>query len=136
MLRHFLKESIGSAVSRMIGERGTDMAKSILETMPKSLKILAFDYTIEQIPDLMEGEHRLCGQHDPETNSIKINSNLHNEQIVAETFFHEILHAIWHTMGMEETEEEEAAVRKLSLGISTVFKDNPSLKEFFWKVWK
>ena len=37
---------------------------------------------------------------------------------------------------MKEAEEEENAVACLSTGIVMVMRDNPKLKEYFWKIWR
>ena len=48
-------------------------------------------------------------------------------RLLADTLLHEIMHAVWHYMGLNEKHEEESVVNRLSTGLTQVFCDNPSL---------
>lgn len=48
-----------------------------------------------------------------------------------DTFLHEVLHAICHVMGLRETEKEEHFVRRLAIGLCSVWNHNPAA--FKWR---
>jgi Zn-dependent peptidase ImmA (M78 family) len=53
----------------------------------------------------------------------------------ADTLLHEILHAIWHCMGIQEGSlDEERVVRMVASGLMTVMMDNPQLLKYFQAV--
>lgn len=107
-------------------------------TFPKNLKVGAYDWVIDMVDDLRDKENgeKLYGQCDPTCLTIRLNAMIDSEQIKAETLWHEILHAIWSHFHMEEKVDEEQAVACLSTGIVMVMRDNPHVKEYFWKIWK
>jgi len=49
----------------------------------------------------------------------------------ADTLLHEVIHATWAWMGLEERHDEEAAATRLATGLINVFYDNPELLEYF-----
>lgn len=123
----------------MKGVRKIAMAKSLLTSYPKTVRVGPFDYKVETVDHLKDDTGELLGQHDPHTNTIRLNGRIENEQIKAETLFHELLHAVWNIFGLSNPEEEEAAVHKMSVGVAMIFRDNPALVKYLtdvWKVWK
>ena len=65
------------------------------------------------------------GWCDPESQTIAV-SNDQPMDSMQDTFLHEVLHAICHVMGMNDTEKEESFVRRLATGLCTVWNQNPS----------
>ncbi len=107
---------------------------------PTSLKIGPYDYTIETIDNLNDKVGQLFGQHDPETNTIRINGSITNEQIKAETLWHEILHAIWNVFHIGSyrigEDAEEFVVANLATGTMMVLRDNPELRKYLCGILK
>ncbi len=105
---------------------------------PKQIKIGCYDWTVATVDDLRDKEDgtRLYGQCDPASLTIRLNSGIEREQIKAETLWHETLHALWSYFHLEEKESEENAIACLATGVAMVMRDNPSLKRYFWEVWK
>jgi hypothetical protein len=65
----------------------------------------------------------------------KINSRIYiytglEPMIVADTLLHEVLHATWAFMGLDEKHDEEAVVTRLGTGLLCVFYDNPDLVDY------
>ena len=48
----------------------------------------------------------------------------------ADTLLHEVIHATWTWMGLDERNDEEAVATRLGTGLITVFYDNPDLVDF------
>jgi len=103
---------------------------------PNKIKIGPYDYNVETVDHLMDLQGELYGQHDPSSNTIRINGAIKNEQIKAETLWHEILHAIWNIFHLGCPCEEEKAVSSLATGVAMVMRDNPALRKYLWEIWK
>ncbi len=111
---------------------------TVTPSYPTSLKIGAYDWTVESVEDLRDKEtgDRLYGQCDPSQLVIRMNADIEREQLVAETLWHEVLHAIWNFFHLDAKEDEEAAVSCMSTGITMVMRDNPDLKKYLWRIWR
>jgi len=93
--------------------------------IPKKLKICGLDYTVELRKDFQIKEG-LSGQHQATQCKIILQNNDYNKQVIEQTFFHELLHAIddnYNNSGLDENQ-----VNALSNGIYQVLKDNNLLK--------
>lgn len=51
--------------------------------------------------------------------------------MTADTLLHEVIHATWAWMGLDEKHDEESVATRLSAGLINVFYDNPELLEYF-----
>ena len=65
----------------------------------------------------------------PSANLIRLNECLILERLKM-TLWHEILHAIWHTNELQDPEEEETVIEKLSLHSLEVLRLNTELSKF------
>lgn len=98
--------------------------------LPKTLKIGYRTYEVVPLspPDFeMTDKYGWCD---------KINSRIYiyvSEQpmVTADTLLHEVIHATWTWMGLEERHDEEATATRLATGLINVFYENPDLLEFF-----
>jgi len=97
--------------------------------MPKLVKIGYKDYEIVEMTDLESDQHRAAGQTMHLLGKIKINLGPGTRE-AAETLHHEIMHAVWCIWHIPVDVKEEIAVTSLSLGLSTVWRDNPDV--FAW----
>ena len=99
--------------------------------MIKKIKIGYKTYTIRET-DKMSDVDTMYGRCDHAANEIVINKGQHNDE-KPNTLMHEILHGVFYTMGMNNsdvTEQEEYIVNTMSNGIMQVFMDNPHLLEY------
>jgi len=104
--------------------------------LPKLIKIGPYDFTVELVPDLRDESGELHGQCCRDINVIRINSTTTNEQLRAETLWHEILHAIWGVFHLKTRAGEEKAVSTLATGTVMVLRDNPNLRKYLNEVFK
>jgi hypothetical protein len=51
----------------------------------------------------------------------------------ADTFLHELIHAVNHVMGIDDSTNEEESTTRLSTGLCTVWKHNPKVFEWLHK---
>lgn len=91
---------------------------------PKTIKILNLRYKIKFVKDTERTASEADGWCDPSNQTIAIYDGLPREAM-ADTFLHEVIHAIGNVMGIEWGSEESVA-RRVATGLCTVMKANPS----------
>lgn len=99
--------------------------------LPKTIKIGYRNYEIVPLssPDLeMTDKYGWCD---------KLNARIYiyvsdQPMITADTLLHEVIHATWTWMGLEERHDEESVATRLGTGLINVFYDNPDLLEFLF----
>lgn len=96
--------------------------------MPKGfvVKVGHRDISVSALSPTKARDMEADGIYSPSRRAIEIDPNL-TPPDQAETLIHEILHALWHYMGLPEKAPEERVVEALSLGLATVLRDNPEL---------
>lgn len=98
--------------------------------MIKEVDVLGKTYKVTVIRDMASVDDAL-GKCKPEHCAIWIAKD-QNEQQVRDTLLHEILHAVYSEMGIEEDvkeEQEETIVRRMGTGLLYVIRNNPELME-------
>lgn len=104
--------------------------------LPSEVKIIDVVYTIEYVEkpsdvDIFKRQ-TLWGQCDFWTRTIRVYHNDRQPADVAQTLWHEILHAICEKMHIETSDGElgdnENAIDLLATGINAVLRDNPALR--------
>ena len=70
------------------------------------------------------GEWGSCALH-----SFKINvqDSLPSSVKAADTFIHEVGHAVWWMMGLEDADKQERIIGNMAMGWVMVYRDNPWL---------
>ena len=58
------------------------------------------------------------------------------KKTVVDTFLHELIHAVNHVMGIEDSTSEEEATTRFSTGFCTVWRHNPKVFEWLNKQMK
>jgi len=103
--------------------------------LPKKIKVLSVDYTIETATEREKGENGFLGNCSCDKNMIKIRKDVTPQKQTA-LLIHELMHAIFFEMGMwpvgkdplEKFEiSEETMVTTFSNGLAAVIRDNPGL---------
>jgi hypothetical protein len=69
---------------------------------------------------------RAHGCYIPKRREIWISPNL-SPAVRTETLVHEIMHALWHAIGLGPRVAEEKCVTRLTLAILTLLSENPNL---------
>jgi hypothetical protein len=97
---------------------------------PKSVRVMGKIYEFNFVHECSI-DHENLGQCDHKKLTIAIQDyQLPVEE--GDTVLHEILHAVWHQMGIDGGPmEEEPIVRRSASGLFQVFLDNPSLLKYF-----
>lgn len=91
--------------------------------IPNKIRINGIDYAIESPKHLDNGERLLAGQVSYCESKIKIKAT-HEHQYRCVSLWHEILHAIAFSTGLELGENEEKIIDTLAYGINQVIQDN------------
>ena len=97
---------------------------------PTKLKIISFDVHIEWVDGNLASENNFKGQWSSDFLVIRISNKLKG-WILADTFIHEVLHAINYALGQDDSSGEEDFVRSLSPGLIAFKRDNPHA----WEWW-
>jgi len=98
----------------------------------KSLRIGCRKYSVQEWADAEMMTTDSYGQCDKQRGIIYICTHL-DPIVVADTFLHEIMHAIWHEYNLQDSDQEERIVHTLSTGLVQVMHDNPQLLTWFRK---
>ena len=100
-------------------------------TPPTTVYVSPHTYTIDTSEDtalrLQADQNR--GQCFKDINLIELDTTLPDTQ-QAETLIHEILHAIWHTTGLDDETDEETAVTALAPRLLSLLRENHVLTEY------
>lgn len=93
------------------------------------IRVGPFDLAVVQL--LPEDKEECLGQFSPYDLTIEVRETYASPQQEAETLLHEMLHAIWYTMGISvEKDLEEKIVGPMSVGMAMVIRDNPDLMDW------
>lgn len=91
---------------------------------PTSLKILNIDWKVQWISAESDSGTNKFGWCVVAQQVIFIHE-MKSAQKIADTFLHELLHAICWTFNLEDGMKEEEACARISTGLATVWRDNP-----------
>jgi hypothetical protein len=70
------------------------------------------------------------GEFEPASQSIVLQEEYPSAHKAMETLLHEIGHAIWWAMGLQDADNEERVVRAFGTALASVFRDNLWLSEW------
>ena len=96
---------------------------------PTTLKILNLDFSIKWIDKTTENGAQKFGWCNCNDQVIGISREIHPKK-TADTFLHEVLHALNFALDIKDGSKEEEICNRLSSGICCVWIDNP--KAFAW----
>jgi len=114
--------------------QGAKMPETISVTdMPGPVKIGPWVYKVEVWHTHSANSANRFGECERSTRTIRVD-NSYGPRQTAETLLHELLHAIYDTWCVDETDNEERTVRAITLGLSSVFVNNPGLAAWFERV--
>lgn len=102
---------------------------SINDKIPK---VISVGYRTYGINPLEMADHEMTEKYgwcDKVNNQIYVYTS-NDPMVVADTLLHEVLHAVWFHMGLDDKHDEEAVVNRLSTGLTTVLYDNPDIIDF------
>jgi len=106
--------------------------------LPDIIKIGYADFEIKETKYLAsDGEDAPCGETYRQKHLIRLNTEF-NECEASATFIHELLHAVSYIFSVPFTNEAEEGkvITSLSNGLTTVFRDNPLLIDWFKRSFK
>ena len=109
--------------------RGTVIMR--MKKLPSKAYVLGYEYVIEDMSEKLHKEREAYGDCCNEKKLIRVYCGT-AMAMVRDTLLHEILHAIWHLSYLQNNEEEEKAVSRLSTGLIGFFDDprNAKVKSF------
>lgn len=105
------------------------MGKPSTNWKPARVKIGPFDYTIRWYDRPEEDREARYGYTDHNELEIGVSDRLQKVR-KADTFLHEVIHALWYILALDKEATEEEVATKYGVGLTMVFRDNPEL--FQW----
>ena len=113
-------------------------ANDVFEGIPSKVRIGCYWWDIVVVSDREADVTRSWGTTQPEHFVITIRSSITNPSVLANTFVHEILHAIHYAYGLlteqNESPDEEAFTTLGANGILAFWQDNPYAVEWLSKL--
>ena len=102
-----------------------------MKKLPSKAYVLGYEYVIEEMSENLHKEREAYGDCCNEKKLIRVYCGT-AMAMVRDTLLHEILHAVWHLSYLQNNEEEEKAVSRLSTGLIGFFDDprNAKVKSF------
>ena len=98
-----------------------------------NVKILNRYYRMHWVdPDELPESYGECL---PVSKVIRICNNLHPDDMV-DVILHEIAHAIWHGMDLEEHATEERIVHAMAIGLASVMTENKPLRDYLNRLYE
>lgn len=94
----------------------------------KSIRVGPFDLAIKPLTG--EDRDKCLGMFSETQMSIMMRETFASDQQEAETFLHEILHAIWCVAGCKPKDPEERVISQMSTVMATVIRDNADLIDY------
>lgn len=92
----------------------------------KKLKIAYREYEIIKKPEIYDLPHECYGQVDYVEQTIKISTRAKQDE-QNETFLHEMFHAIFDKLNMDELRDNEVVVNQLATELYMIIKENPHI---------
>ena len=92
---------------------------------PKRIRIINLSWRSEYVDRSISTVSESLGWCDYDEQTISLFEEQTNESM-ADTFLHEILHAVFYAMGIDESSDEENTIRRVSTGLCCVWSANPS----------
>lgn len=99
--------------------------KDAVDALPSVVRVGAFDFDIEKWKrSKAEGAGRY-GECALQELVIRVQEDFAHPTKAADTFIHELMHAIHWVYGMEDGDKEERLVNMMSTAMVTAYRDNP-----------
>lgn len=95
-----------------------------MQKKPKRIRILNLSWKVEFVDKAISTASESLGWCDYDNQTISLFEDQSNESM-ADTFLHEVLHALFYAMGIEPTGDEENVICRISTGLCTVWSTNP-----------
>jgi hypothetical protein len=95
---------------------------------PEKVKVGPYDISVKPLDKSEEKDN--YGTFSSTDLEIRLKEDFKTPHIAADTFLHELLHAVWFVHGIRAKDGEERIVNTLSTGLAQVIRDNP--KAFDW----
>lgn len=99
--------------------------KNAASLLPPVLRIGPFDVRVVELGATTATED--YGQFSADDLEIRLRRHFVSPAVAADTFIHEVLHAVWWVMNARAKDGEERIVTLLSTGLTQFFRDNPAV---------
>jgi len=98
-----------------------------MKKLPSKVYVLGHEYAIEEMSEKTHKEREAYGDCCNDRKLIRVYCDMIMSG-VRDTLLHEILHAVWHLYYLQNNEEEEKAVSRISTGLIALFDDPRNAK--------
>ncbi len=104
--------------------------RAAVEQLPASIRVGAYDYTIDKWPGQNHNALKLHGHFSGVEQSIGLQLDLPSPAKAVEVFIHEVNHAIYYVFNADDADTEERLVKVFAIGWLCVYRDNPWLLDW------
>ena len=107
-----------------------DRALALMKKLPASIRVGAWDFAIEKWDSCTTAGRHRWGECSVNEMHLGIQRDMPSRAKAAQTFVHELTHAVWWAFGVDDSDKEERAVNLLATGWTCVYRDNPWLLDW------
>jgi hypothetical protein len=98
---------------------------NVARRLPPVVRIGPFDVRVGELDAAIAKEN--YGQFSADDLEIRLRRDFASPSMAADTFIHEVLHAVWWVMNAHAKDSEERIVTLLSTGLTQFLRDNPAV---------
>lgn len=103
------------------------MTKEWADRLPTKVRVGHLDYAVEAWPVLQAMSAQRWGECSHMEQRIRVQAEVASVGQMMDTLLHEIMHAIFHVYGIEDSDKEERAVGIIATAWAQIWRDNPAL---------
>lgn len=103
----------------------TTRANNAARQLPPVVRVGPFDVRVVDLDATTATDD--YGQFSADDLEIRLRRHFVSPAVAADTFIHEVLHAVWWVMNARAKDGEERIVTLLSTGLTQFFRDNPAV---------
>ena len=101
--------------------------RDAVDMLPDIITVGAYDFEIVKMDALRAASEHAYGQFRAEEMLILIQQDMPTSINAADTFIHEVNHAVWWVYSLEEDDKEERIVTIMATAWTQIFRSNPWL---------
>lgn len=104
-----------------------ELGVQAINDLPTSIRVGLYDLAIEKWGIHQVTANRRWGEFSGTELMLRIQNDMPSPLKAADTFLHEVLHAIFWAYGVDDADKEERIVGTVSTALAALFRDNPWL---------
>jgi hypothetical protein len=99
-------------------------ATALIDALPSTIRVGAYDFRIEKWSPHAASANRRWGEVSSVEQTIRIQRDMPTRYKAVDTVIHEIMHALYWAVGVDDEDTEERIVSLLSTATASLYRDN------------